>query len=250
MDRSLDELCKNMSKRHRRSSSGEREYSTSSGKRKRPKCDIDAPKSRNVVGIFGMDGSTSSEGLRRFFRGFGELEKVRLIKDPMTGKSKRFAFLTFYFEEDAAHAVEVMNGAQLDGSKIRVDFAFKSSIDPRYIENKRPLLDVDGELDPNPEFGKKTNYPTDLRELLKSDSPQEAPASPTSKYPAMIYINPEHESNRDKVAWPRSLRKFDRAGYPKGFDPRADEGVSIRKVQLPTNEYDSTRKKRKQSTRR
>lgn len=65
---------------------------------------------------------TTEEGLSDLFSQFGELESVRIITDPGTGRSKGFGFLEFKKEADAEKALE-LDGQELDGRQIKVSEA-------------------------------------------------------------------------------------------------------------------------------
>jgi transformer-2 protein len=53
-----------------------------------------------------------------------ELEQVSLITDRRTGESKCYAFVNCVTTEDAAKAKEALNGTELHGKKLRIDFSF------------------------------------------------------------------------------------------------------------------------------
>lgn len=63
------------------------------------------------------------DALRQAFESFGELEDVFVMVDRATGRSKGFGFVTFKDEADAAKAKEGMNGKEIDGRPVNVDFA-------------------------------------------------------------------------------------------------------------------------------
>jgi len=63
-----------------------------------------------------------SEGdIRQVFEPFGELEFVDLHRDPMTGRSKGYAFIQYKRTEDARMALEQMEGFELAGRTLRVN---------------------------------------------------------------------------------------------------------------------------------
>jgi len=63
------------------------------------------------------------KALKDVFGEFGEVSFVRVVSDRETGKSKGFGFVEFTTVEDAVKAQEAMNGKELDGRELRVDFA-------------------------------------------------------------------------------------------------------------------------------
>ena len=66
--------------------------------------------------------STESE-LRTAFEPFGEIERVRVMTDRDTGRSRGFAFVELTDDEEAAKAIEAMNGKELGGRLINVSEA-------------------------------------------------------------------------------------------------------------------------------
>ncbi|KAF7347862.1 Splicing factor CC1-like protein [Mycena venus] len=59
--------------------------------------------------------------IRQVFEPFGDLEFVDLHKDPMTGRSKGYAFVQYKRSEDAKMALEQMEGFELAGRTLRVN---------------------------------------------------------------------------------------------------------------------------------
>jgi RNA recognition motif-containing protein len=54
-----------------------------------------------------------SDELRGIFEKFGRVTDVRLIKDPPSGRFKRYAFVVMPSQEEAEKAIEEMNGTEL-----------------------------------------------------------------------------------------------------------------------------------------
>ncbi|XP_063741073.1 cold inducible RNA binding protein a isoform X3 [Eleginops maclovinus] len=77
--------------------------------------------------IGGLSFETNEESLAAAFGKYGTIEKVDVIRDKETGKSRGFGFVKFDNAEDAKDALEGMNGKTLDGRYIRVDEAGKGS---------------------------------------------------------------------------------------------------------------------------
>ncbi|KAI0308240.1 hypothetical protein B0F90DRAFT_1813531 [Multifurca ochricompacta] len=59
--------------------------------------------------------------IKQVFEPFGELEFVDLHKDPVTGRSKGYAFVQYKRSEDARMALEQMDGFELAGRTLRVN---------------------------------------------------------------------------------------------------------------------------------
>jgi len=75
--------------------------------------------------IGGLSFDTNEESLSEAFGKYGNIEKVDVIRDTETGRSRGFGFVKYDNVEDAKDALEAMNGKTLDGRAIRVDEAGK-----------------------------------------------------------------------------------------------------------------------------
>ncbi|MGE0551313.1 MAG: RNA recognition motif domain-containing protein [Kofleriaceae bacterium] len=67
--------------------------------------------------------NTNAEGVRAAFTEFGTVSDVHLVSDRETGRSRGFAFVTMGTPEEAAKAIEGMDGRTLDGRPLRVNEA-------------------------------------------------------------------------------------------------------------------------------
>lgn len=67
--------------------------------------------------------SATDDTLRQHFAQYGELEDVIVMKDKFSGRSKGFGFVTYKEEADAQKAVDALNGQEMDGRKLNIDFA-------------------------------------------------------------------------------------------------------------------------------
>merc|ERR1711884_585454 len=83
----------------------------------------EAPETSNCVGVFGLSLYTTERELEKEFSKFGPLEKVTVILDGKTGRSRGFAFVYFESQEDAKASKEAMNDQEIDGRRVRVDFS-------------------------------------------------------------------------------------------------------------------------------
>ncbi len=73
--------------------------------------------------VGGLSWDTDTDGLRRGFETFGQLEDVAVIQDRDTGRSRGFGFVTFSDVEAGRTAMTAMDGAELDGRSLRVNEA-------------------------------------------------------------------------------------------------------------------------------
>jgi RNA recognition motif-containing protein len=67
--------------------------------------------------------NTTADGVRTAFQEFGTVSDVHLVSDRETGRSRGFAFVTMGTPEEAAKAIEGMDGHTLDGRPLRVNEA-------------------------------------------------------------------------------------------------------------------------------
>ncbi|RWS05863.1 RNA-binding protein 39-like protein [Dinothrombium tinctorium] len=69
----------------------------------------------------------TEEMLKGIFEPFGRIEKIELQRDPETGRSKGYGFITFYDAEDAKKALEQLNGFELAGRPMKVNHVTERS---------------------------------------------------------------------------------------------------------------------------
>lgn len=73
--------------------------------------------------VGGLPWSADEQALERAFDGFGTLVQTSVVRDRETNRSRGFGFVTFSTEEEAQAAVAAMDGAELDGRRLRVSLA-------------------------------------------------------------------------------------------------------------------------------
>ncbi|RAP38956.1 RNA-binding protein [Candidatus Marinamargulisbacteria bacterium SCGC AAA071-K20] len=78
--------------------------------------------SENKIYVGNLPYETTEEDLKNEFSTCGEVERVQLIMDRETGRSKGFAFVTFGAGETLDSALE-KNGADIQGRSMRVNVA-------------------------------------------------------------------------------------------------------------------------------
>ncbi|AWP04196.1 putative cold-inducible RNA-binding protein A-like isoform 2 [Scophthalmus maximus] len=81
--------------------------------------------------VGGLSFDTTEDSLSAAFGKYGTIEKVDVIRDKETGRSRGFGFVKYNNIEDAKDALEGMNSKTLDGRQIRVDEAGKGGGRPR-----------------------------------------------------------------------------------------------------------------------
>lgn len=85
--------------------------------------DRDAPEPSTCLGVFGLSFYTTERELEKEFSKFGPLERIQVILDRQSGRSRGFAFLYFEAVDDARAAKNAMSDAEIDGKRIRVDYS-------------------------------------------------------------------------------------------------------------------------------
>jgi RNA recognition motif-containing protein len=67
--------------------------------------------------------NTTADGVRTAFEQFGTVSDVHLVTDRETGRARGFAFVTMGTPDEAAKAMQAMDGHTLDGRPLRVNEA-------------------------------------------------------------------------------------------------------------------------------
>jgi len=70
---------------------------------------------------------TSSSDLQTLFEAHGEVVKAQVISDRDTGRSRGFGFVEMASSEDAATAIQELNGQNVDGRDLTVNQAKERS---------------------------------------------------------------------------------------------------------------------------
>ncbi len=73
--------------------------------------------------IGNLSQSATEETLRELFEEFGKVDSVKVIKDRFTGAPRGFAFVEMPSSDEAQHAINELNGTDIDGMSIRVNEA-------------------------------------------------------------------------------------------------------------------------------
>lgn len=70
-----------------------------------------------------LDFHTSEDELRQLFAQYGNVDRVSLMTDRDTGRSRGFAFVEMTNREDGEKAIAALNGTQLGSRTINVNEA-------------------------------------------------------------------------------------------------------------------------------
>ena len=67
--------------------------------------------------------NTAEEDLRQAFEAYGQVDRVSILTDRDTGRSRGFGFVEMANNEDGEKAIAALNGSQLGGRTINVNEA-------------------------------------------------------------------------------------------------------------------------------
>jgi len=70
-----------------------------------------------------LDFNTSEEELRHLFEPYGQVDRVSILTDRETGRSRGFGFVEMASAEDGEKAIAALNGSQLGGRTLNVNEA-------------------------------------------------------------------------------------------------------------------------------
>lgn len=90
--------------------------------------DIDeGDRKTNLIVNYLPQTMTQVEEIRSLFSSIGEVESCKLIRDKVTGQSLGYGFVNYQRQEDAAKAIQTLNGLRLQNKTIKVSYARPSS---------------------------------------------------------------------------------------------------------------------------
>lgn len=67
--------------------------------------------------------NTNEDELRQLFEGYGQVDRVSIMTDRDTGRSRGFGFVEMNSNEDGEKAIAALNGSQVGGRTINVNEA-------------------------------------------------------------------------------------------------------------------------------
>ncbi|KAL3525852.1 hypothetical protein ACH5RR_014224 [Cinchona calisaya] len=82
--------------------------------------------------VGGLSYNTDDMSLKEAFTQHGEVVEARVITDRDSGNSRGFGFVTYTSEEEASRAIQALDGQDLHGRRIRVNYANERPRAPRY----------------------------------------------------------------------------------------------------------------------
>jgi cold-inducible RNA-binding protein len=80
---------------------------------------------KNMKNIFvgNLDFGATESSIRSLFEPYGNVERVNLVTDRDTGRSRGFAFVEMTDSAEADKAITALNGANLDGRALNINEA-------------------------------------------------------------------------------------------------------------------------------
>ncbi|CAK1551324.1 unnamed protein product [Leptosia nina] len=91
--------------------------------RRRHTGDRENPTPSRCLGVFGLSLYTTEQQIHHIFSKYGNVDKVQVVIDAKTGRSRGFCFVYFESQDDAKVAKNECTGMEIDGRRIRVDFS-------------------------------------------------------------------------------------------------------------------------------
>jgi cold-inducible RNA-binding protein len=70
-----------------------------------------------------LDFASTESSIRALFEQYGTVDRVNVVTDRDTGRSRGFAFVEMSDSEQADRAISALNGYQLDGRSLNVNEA-------------------------------------------------------------------------------------------------------------------------------
>lgn len=70
-----------------------------------------------------LDYNLDESDVQKYFEQYGQVDSVKIIKDKETGESKGFGFIEMSNDEEGKKALELLNGAEINGRRIKVNLA-------------------------------------------------------------------------------------------------------------------------------
>jgi len=91
--------------------------------RKRHVGSVDAPPRSKCLGVFGLSYDSSEREVEDLFSKYGRVDSCKVVRDRGTGRSRGFCFINMTTLEDAEEAKDRLDGKELNGKAIRIDYS-------------------------------------------------------------------------------------------------------------------------------
>ena len=81
----------------------------------------------NSLRVSNLSEQTTEQDVHELFKYFGRIQRVFLVRDKVTQKSRGFAFITFNNDKDAEYALNSLNGYGYDNLILKVEYSINKS---------------------------------------------------------------------------------------------------------------------------
>ncbi|KAI8128843.1 hypothetical protein FF38_09886 [Lucilia cuprina] len=136
------------------------------------------------IGVFGLSVYTTQLKIREIFSKFGPIERIQVVIDAQTGRSRGFCFIYYENLADAKAACDNCCGMEIDGRRIRVAYSI----------TERPHTPTPGVYMGRPAKDLRERYRAQKQQLQQ----QQRHYSPVS------YSSKSHHSHRHRYERSRS----------------------------------------------
>lgn len=116
--------------------------------RKRHVGNREAPPAGKCLGVFGLSLYTTEREVKDAFQRYGDVNDCNIVYDHASGRSRGFAFINMATVSGAEECKERLNGSELDGRRIRVDYSI----------TQRPHTPTPGVYMGRPTYSSKRGY--------------------------------------------------------------------------------------------
>uniref|UniRef100_A0A5S6R6A6 RRM domain-containing protein n=1 Tax=Trichuris muris TaxID=70415 RepID=A0A5S6R6A6_TRIMR len=156
----------------------------------------------------------TEEMLRGIFEPFGKIESVQLLKDPESGRSRGYGFITFHNADDAKKAMEQLNGFELAGRPMKVGHvtehqasSFQPSLDSDEMDRTGIDLGTTGRLQLMAKLAEGTGMelPQVAKQIL-SATPQQGSSQPPIATQCFMLSNMFDPSKESESNWDVDIR--------------------------------------------
>ncbi|XP_022225764.1 transformer-2 sex-determining protein isoform X2 [Drosophila obscura] len=106
-----------------KSPAGARHHSKRHSQERQIEGSSERTKTNRCIGVFGLSTNTSQQKVRELFSKYGPIERIQMIIDAQTNRSRGFCFIYFENVADARVAKDSCCGMEIDNRRIRVDFS-------------------------------------------------------------------------------------------------------------------------------